>query len=375
MTPLIALDARTIYQPVRRGTGKNLIDLYRSAAALRPSWQFLMFHRAQGGDDPFAGLANVRARVIEIPGDRWNLWQQVRLPLAARRARASVLHCPANTAPHWPLGPMIITIHDFIALEEPFRQGGWAAEARNMARAARLAKRIITPSEYTKGQILQRVGVAADKIVVSPWAPDAGCQAVRDPAILAAARGAYGLDAERPYVLAFGAADARKNTAGVLRAWSLLPAELRRSAQILVIGIGPKALDEFRRQTAALGIEAGCRLTGFAPQQDVPALLSGAAVMCYPSLSEGFGLPVLDAFACGTAVLTSSTTSLPEVAGDAALLVDPADPAAIAAGLERLLTEPALRRELASRGTERLKLYSWARCAQRFCGVLDDVLA
>lgn len=108
----------------------------------------------------------------------------------------------------------------------------------------------------------------------------------------------------------------------------------------------------------------------FAAEADIPALLSGATALCYPSLSEGFGLPVLDAFECGTPVITSSTTSLPEVTGDAGLLVDPTDVEAIRAAMHRLACEPALAEELRARGRERLKQYSWDRCAATAAGVL-----
>src|SRR5690606_13395413 len=113
----IAVDARTVYRPVRRGTGKNLIDLYRRMARQRSDWSFLMIHGQAGGDDPFAGESNIRAVRVDIPGDRWHLWDHVRLPLAARAWRADVLHAPANTAPRFPLVPLVVTIHDLIPLD------------------------------------------------------------------------------------------------------------------------------------------------------------------------------------------------------------------------------------------------------------------
>lgn len=100
---IIAVDARTVFRENQRGTGKNLVDLYRHVAVLRPTWNFIFYHRSKTNFNPFSGLSNVQERCIEIRGDRWDLWQQVRLPAAARVARASLLHCPANTAlgGHW----------------------------------------------------------------------------------------------------------------------------------------------------------------------------------------------------------------------------------------------------------------------------------
>ena len=112
----VAVDARTVYAPTRRGTGKNLVDLYTLMARQRPSWRFTLFHQREA-DDPFVGLPNVRAQRIDIKGDRLNLWQDVRLPLAAAMSGADVLHCPANTAPTWTATPTVVTIHDLTPLD------------------------------------------------------------------------------------------------------------------------------------------------------------------------------------------------------------------------------------------------------------------
>ena len=184
-------------------------------------------------------------------------------------------------------------------------------------------------------------------------------------------RSAYGLGASRPYVFGFGGADPRKNTAAVLEAWAMLTGEVRGETVLLLVGIQPPALARFRRQAEGAGSNGDCRLHGFAAEEDIPALLSGATALCYPSLSEGFGLPILDAFACGTPVLTGNTTSLPEVAGDAAVQVDSADARAIARGLADLLTHPARAAELAARGRRRVEQFTWAACAERAAGVFE----
>ena len=121
--------------------------------------------------------------------------------------------------------------------------------------------------------------------------------------------------------------------------------------------------------------DRSCLITGFADEKDIAALLSGAVALCYPSLSEGFGLPIVDAFACETPVITSATTSLPEIAGDAALLVDPRNTDAIRGALETLLMNPRLREQLRARGRERLGAFSWDRCARTTARVLEEAAA
>src|SRR6185503_21287386 len=113
----IGIDARTVFSPTRRGTGKNLVDLYSTLAAQRPTWTFTMFHQLDGGDSPFHDYPNVRSRRVDIKGDRWNLWEDLRLPVAARTAGVDLLHCPANTAPYCLATPLVLTVHDLIPLE------------------------------------------------------------------------------------------------------------------------------------------------------------------------------------------------------------------------------------------------------------------
>ena len=370
---LIGVDMRTVYQSSRRGTGKNLFDLYTTIARARPDWLFVMFHRNRRVADPFAELANVESRFIDMPGDRWNFWQRVRLPLAARAARVDLLHCPANTGPRHPLRPMVVTIHDLIPLDRRFVFPEAAAWERNVRRAVQAARKIVTPSETTRQMIVNRLGAPSDKVVVNHWAPDRGCQRVTDADRLLRARRRYGLDDDVPYVFGFGAADPRKNTRGILTAWSQMPASLRQGRQLLLVGISPAAMDDCERLRDELGIAESCVLSGFADEDDIPALLSGADVLCYPSLAEGFGLPILDAFVCETAVLTSNATSLPEVAGDAAVLVDPEDMASLAGGLTELLSDPARRADLIERGQARVKAFTWDACAKRICDVFETV--
>jgi len=369
----LALDACTIFRPQRRGTGKNLIDLYRHLACLRGDWRIVMFHRGDGADNPFADLANIEPRRIDIRGDRWGLWQQLRLPLAAWRCRADVLHCPANTAPKWSRVPRVVTIHDLIPTDRRFCPDGSPRWAANVAAAARKAAAILTPSGFTAEQITRRFGVSADKVTVNFWAPDSTCRKVDDAEALVDVRRRYGLATGDRYVLAFGGADPRKNTVGILAAWAAMPRKLRNDHRLLVIGVQSTAMAALQSAAASLDIADTCRLGGFADEADMPALISGAEVLCYASLSEGFGLPILDAFICETAVLTGDVTSLPEVAGDAAWLVDPADPGSIADGLAALLSDEARRADLIARGRERVKRFTWDATARRAAEVFQRV--
>jgi glycosyltransferase involved in cell wall biosynthesis len=368
----VALDARTIYAPTRRGTGKNLVDLYRMLAAIKPEWQFCMLYQIETGEDPFQETANIFRKRVDIPGDRCNFWQDIRLPIAARQVRASVLHCPANDAPWRPLTPTVLTIHDLIPLEIAPNSLETKRWVRRVRRSACVASKILTPSGYSRRAIMEHLAIPEHRITVNHWAPDRGCKRIESEPEISKIRIEYGVTEEFPYILAFGAADPRKNTKGILKAWELVDADIRAHARLIIIGLQPAALDRFQKMAAEMFPDGSCLLHGFAKEQDLTALISGATALCYPSLSEGFGLPILDAFICGTPVITSSTTSLPEVAGDAALLVDPEDPQDIARALKEMLTSPAVRDRLRIAGFARVAKFSWERCAATVAVVLES---
>lgn len=365
----VAVDARTVYAPTRRGTGKNLVDLYTLLARQRPSWRFTLFHQREA-DDPFVGLPNVRARRIDIKGDRLGLWEDVRLPLAAALSGADVLHCPANTAPAWTLTPTVVTIHDLTPLDITPDAPETKAWVARVGRGARRAKRILTPSDFTRRRLVAQFGLAADRITVNPWAPAQNCHRVDDPRAIQDLRAKYQIGDGRPYVMTFGAADPYKNTLGVLDAWAQLDPEVAARSHLLIVGVQPVAQPRLREQAAARLAGRSYGLHGFVPEADISGLLSGASALCFPSRAEGFGLPILDAFVCGTPVITSNTTSLPEVAGDAAWLIDPDAPATIARAIEGVLSSADTRKRMSDSGTRRLAQFSWDRCAQTAAGVL-----
>ncbi len=166
------------------------------------------------------------------------------------------------------------------------------------------------------------------------------------------------------YVLTFVTSHPRKNAARVVAAWTALPDWVHREYQLVVVGIrGVTPSDDAR-----------VRYLVDVPEDDMPALTTGAAAMCYLSLSEGFGLPVLEAFSCGTPVIASSTSSLPEIAGDAAVLADPASPPAIQDAIVRVLSSADLRGELRERGLARATLFDWRDCAEAYAQIFEECL-
>ena len=366
----VAVDARAIFDAVPRGIAKTMIALYRAMARVRPDWRFWMFYQRGVAEAPFADTRTITCSKIDIPGDRFNCWQALRLPVAGRLARADVLHCHAGVAPPFPLLPLVVTIHDLIPLDTRADEPNVIRWGKNVRRAASNARYILTASEDAKRRIVHHFKAPERKIRIVHWGTSLVRPEPLSPAGAAQVRLRNGLPPDRPYVLHFGMGDPRKNTARLIEAWGQLPQGLRRSYFLLVVGVQGPALAGLNESVRALGLSESVKVNSYAPEQDLPLLLSEAEVLAYPTLSEGFGLPVLDAFASGTAVLTSLTSSLPEVAGDAALLIDPYDLQAIRHGLERLLTDERLRAALVERGRNRVTAFSWDRCAEQVAEVL-----
>ena len=367
----IALDGRTIFDEPRRGIAKTTIEQYRALAALRPAWRFRVFYAEGREPDPFADLPNVRCDRLRMKGDRFDLWPRVRLPVATALARADLFHAVACLAPPVPGARLVTTINDLIPLEDGRTDPAARAWAANVRRTARHARAVLTPSEFSKARIVALLGVNPAKVHVVPWASTSP-PAVASPADLAATRARFGVPPGDRYVLHFGMTDPRKNTAGLLAAWGRLPAAARRGVRLTVVGLSDAGRADFTARVAALPEAArGVGLFGYVSEEDVGRLLAGATVLAYPTLYEGFGLPILDGFAAGVAVLTGRTTSLPEVAGDAALTADAADPDALAGGLARLLLDDDFRAAFVRRGAERVAGFTWRRTAELTAGVWE----
>jgi glycosyltransferase involved in cell wall biosynthesis len=366
----IAVDARSVYQErTLRGVGQTVLSLYRALATAKPSWSFDMYFQTPNGTNGLAAFSNVVRRPIDRPGDRFHAWQHFWFPLEVRRSGADILHAPGALAPMFPLSPMVTTVHDLTPLEFFPSDPAVHAWGRNVARGARRARRVFVPSEYTRDEVVRVFGIPRKKLEVVRWGGSPDMTRTIDPETLVR----FGIEHGQLYLMHFGMALPRKNTRRLLTSWAAISPDVRKTAKLLILGLEGDSRPTFERLASDLGVADSVCLQGYVPRADLPALLSGAAGLCYVPLSEGFGLPILDAFACDTPVLASKVTSIPEVTGDAALLVAPDDEAAITTSMERLLRDPDLRAELRSKGRDQLKAFSWELCAKQVAEAFECV--
>jgi glycosyltransferase involved in cell wall biosynthesis len=342
----ICIDARGMLgRPT--GAGKALRYLLRQLRADFPGHEYVTC------DPP--GAASWR-----LP--RQLLWEQIELPLHALRLGAHVLHVPGGT-PGPLLSPVkvVMTVHDLA----PTRHPEWLPHPRSrwywgrlVPRAARRAHAVLVPSAATKRDVVALAGIPDARVHVSPWGLPLELEPARDLAGLAEVRARHGLP--DVYVLYVGTIDRRKDYRTLLEAMRQLPPHVH----LVVAGSLIAGRTDFLDTLARLGLDPRVTRLGYVPERDLVALYRGAAVLVSPSFYEGFGFPVLEAMACGTPVITYRTTSLPEIAGDAAVLLDPpVTPETLAASVTRVIGDPDLRRSLVERGLARAATFDWRATA------------
>lgn len=305
-------------------------------------------------------------------------WDQVLLPALVREDRIDVFLSPYIKGPGRVQCLLVTTIHDLIDLIFP-EYGGRYQRSKNllfsrMARwVGRRATLILTDSEYSRGDIQNLLGLDGEKIQVLPIGVDETYRPVDDPARTESVWEGYGI--KPPYIFYLGNFKPHKNVQALLKAFAGLEKALQTRYQ-LVLGGRPDRWQEERFQLAReLGIEAHVRFIGQVEEEDMPTLYSGADVFVFPSLYEEFGLPPLEAMACGTVVVASNRTSIPEVVGEGGCLVDPEYIAALTAAVGRILTDEKWRLELEKQGLARAGLFCAADICERQMSILEQVAA
>jgi len=383
---LIGIDASRATVAHRTGTEAYSLRLIQALLAIkdedRPSpHHFRLYLNRAPQANLFPSEPNIEERVIPFP----RLWTHLRLAAELSSRRPDVLYVPSHVLPFAFPGPAAVTVHDLGYRVFPRAHPvldrlylDWSTRWN-----ARRASVVIVDSEATRRDLIDQYQTDPGKIVVVHPGYDEDLHPVRDPARLTAIRKRYGIPAslaggpgEGAYLLHLGTLQPRKNLIRLIDAFTRavdppgIPSPEPRPLLVLAGNPGWLAgpiLEHARQAGPAVHI------TGFIAEEDKAALISGATAFLFPSLYEGFGFPVLEAMACGTPVICSNTSSLPEVAGDAALMVDPIDTAGLATAIRRVLTDESLRSGLTRRGFANLQRFSWQRCARQVLAAIESI--
>jgi glycosyltransferase involved in cell wall biosynthesis len=358
----IAIDATSV-PPQPAGAGVYAIELVRALAQRARHDGYALFTRGAWADDVVAGRKNWRLEQVDAGSRAVRLaWEQVRLPRALASLGIDVLHSTHHTLPLAGVRcRRVVTIHDvtFFRIPERYPPARRLYMQTLTRLAARVADAIIVPSNAVRDDVQRLLRVPAAKITTVYEAAGTQYAPLDRPAALDIAR-RYGIEA--PYVLSVGSLEPGKNRARLIRAVRALRDE-GVDARLVVVGQRAWKYESDLALVEELGMGDRVIFPGYVRAEDLPALYGAATAFAFPSLYEGFGLPVIEAMACGAPVLTSDRSATAEVAGDAALLVDPHSVDAIRDGLRRLLADADLRADLSRRGLLRATHFSWRRAA------------
>jgi glycosyltransferase involved in cell wall biosynthesis len=344
----------------RTGVSRYIDELIRHLALLNSGSELIAYTNRNFEVD---GWDSVRLRRAAIPVGNPTIrigWELVTLPVATVRDRLDVFHGTVNALPRGIRAATAVTVHDLAFLRYPeqvtgkrYRYLKWVVET-----SIRRANIVLTPSEATRADVIEAFAIGPDRVVATPLGVDERFRPA-SPESIESVRSEYRL--ERPYILTVGTLEPRKNLPMLVRAFAVLKDEIPHD--LVLAGPAGWLMDDIERTIVAAGIDDRVRRIGFADDLALVALYSGAEMVAIPSLYEGFGLPVIEAMATGAPVLTSDVSSMPEVAGDAALLIDPTDLESIVEGIRRILGSEELRAKMRSAGPLRAAQFTWQRTA------------
>lgn len=382
----IGFDARFLTHPQAGGFKTYTENLVSALAAVDRENEYVLYlDRTASGRDAVPAAPNFTTRIVTaslpLAGMPWR--EQVALGRQAARDRVDLLHSPCLTAPLRLACPLVLTIHDMLWLQPQKYAAGRSRKLKRTLmdvyyrvvpeRAAKRAAAIITVSQSSKQSIVEQLGLDPNRIVVTYEAPAAQFRQLDRAGATLAVRQAHGLAGS--FILAIGSADLRKNMATLVRAYARLPAEQREQTRLAIVWTHASLAAELKGLVHALGLTPQVRFLVRVSNDELLALYNAASLFVFPSLQEGFGLPLLEAMACGAPVVASDNSSIPEIAGGAALLVDAQDDDSMAASMRRVLTDGPLCASLVRKGLERAATFSWERCARETIGAYERALA
>jgi glycosyltransferase involved in cell wall biosynthesis len=369
----IGIEAQRLFRKNKHGMDIVALELIKALQKTDTCNQYFVFVKADQDSSCITPTENFEIITTRKYPYLW--WEQVVLRKLSKKYRLDLLHCTCNTAPIALSVPLVVTIHDIIYLERiNLRKGSWYQIFGNLYRRgvvpliARTTKKVITVSEYEK-EVIKKKFPNLDLVAIYNGLQDSFVK-ITDPEILQDAKEQYRLPNE--FILFIGNTDPKKNLIGVLRAYSILVNKGQPIPKLVVLDIKESFLEKMILKINP-ELKNHIVISGYVPNYQLPAIYSLATLFMYPSLRESFGIPLLEAMACGTPIITSSTSSMPEVVEDAALLVNPLHPEQIANAIETLLTDSAARARLVANGYERVKTFNWLNNAKQTLSIYIEV--
>lgn len=362
----IGFEAQRIFRAKKHGMDFVALELLKALSRLDKDNEYFVY--VNEGDDPcFQAGENFHVIVHKAP---YPIWEQMWLPKQAKADHLDILHCTSNTAPVSISVPLLVTLHDVIYLEKnPLFAPGYTPYQRfgNLYRrfvvkyAIPMANRVLTVSNYEVQNVLKFLPQIKNRLFVLYNGVGAHFRKITDPSELEQVRKKYHLPEK--FIMFLGNTDPKKNTENTLKAYAILSKKTAFQYKLLLGDLDQQFVKNILDRNGLPEIFEHIHFTGYIRNTDLPAIITQAEAFLYPSLRESFGIPIIESMACGTPVITSNVTSMPEVAGDSAILVNPEKPEEIADAVLRILNDPSLRTQCINKGIERAKAFNWENSA------------
>ncbi len=376
----IAIEGQRLYRTRKHGMDMVALELINELQKLDTENEYVVFIKPDEDNKIFKQTPNFK--FVELAGGPYPTWEQLALPKAAKAEGCDILHCTSNTAPLNPQMPLIVTLHDIIYLESIsiFKKGGtWYQKLGNMyrryvvPRVVKKSDKIITVSEFEKNRIREFFGFPStdERLVAIYNGVSEHFRKIDDQKELDRVKTLYHLPDR--FLFFLGNTDPKKNTPGTLKAFSDYLKKSGDDMYLVMLDYEQKELEKILNDIGDRELMNRIILTGYVTNTDLPAIYNLCKVFLYPSLRESFGIPMLEAMRCGAPVITSNTSSMPEVSGNAAYIVDPYKPEQITTGIEAILNDDKLRQELIAKGFKQSEKFSWRNMAKKVLTLYQSV--
>ena len=376
----IGIEGQRLYRKKKHGMDMVALELIKNLQQIDTVNEYIIFVKPDEDNTCIPFSENFKIVELSSPFG-YPGWEQIALPRAAYKEGCDVLHCTSNTGPIFSKVPLITTLHDIIYLESISilnKEGTWYQKLGNMYRrwfvpaVIRKSKKVITVSNYEMDRINNYFGFTDNRLSAIYNGVGAHFKQVTNVGVLTSIKQKYSLPDKFFFFL--GNTDPKKNTKGVLEAYGDFNETSPDTYQLVMLDYDEEELQKLLLSINRPELRKNIYLLGYVPNIELPAIISQCTIFLYPSLRESFGIPILEGMACGVPVITSNTSSMPEVAGaDAALIVDPHDPIQITAAIQTLVDDYALANILSERGILRAKEFSWVVMSQNVLDLYNEV--
>ncbi len=375
----IGIEAQRLLRRKKHGMEVVTLELIRHLQQIDHKNEYVVFVKDDEDVDCIQATENFE--IIKTPAFHYPYWEQFYLPKLAGKAKIDLLHCTSNTAPVMYQSPMVLTLHDVIYLEKVSFAGTAYQNLGNIYRRWVVPKivdkceQILTVSEYEKKRIADYLAIDDNRIKVVYNAINSNFSLIDDTMALQKTAEKYSLPQD--YILFFGNTAPKKNTDGVVEAYCTYFHQQENPLPLVITDCKPAYIYGKLKQWAnghEQKLKKSILVLDHIAFDELPYVYNLASLFLYPSFRESFGMPILEAMACGVPVITSNTSSMPEVAGGAAYLIDPAKPLKIAEAISSVQNDRALQAEMMEKGIQRASYFSWKRAAEQVLDTYEQVM-